>query len=198
MKKTPVMLFDLGGVVIENTGFDALNAMLPVALDGAAIRERWLNSSVVRRFELGHLPASAFAEQFLEEWGITISPESFLDEFTSWPKGFYPGAEALLRRLRAEYHVSCLSNSNELHWARFGGFIDHFDRAFSSHLLGRIKPDADIFEDVMRELEVDPDRLYFFDDSLSNIQTAQRLGVRAFLVDGIRDVERVLEAECLL
>jgi putative hydrolase of the HAD superfamily len=70
--------------------------------------------------------------------------------------------------------------------------------AFSSHLLGEIKPDAAVFRKVMSELDVAPGSLYFFDDSAPNVEAARELGVNAFWVKGIEATTRRLEAEGLL
>jgi glucose-1-phosphatase len=198
MTKASIFLFDLGGVLIENSSFDALQDLLPYTLDKTALKEQWLKSSVVRRFELGELAPDAFAIQFLEEWRISLSPGEFISRFISWPKGFFIGVEALLARLRDQYHVSCLSNSNELHWKKFDALRDHFDSAYSSHLLGKIKPDPDVFITVAQNLGAEPDQVYFFDDSLSNVKSAQTVGMRAFHVDGLDDVVQIIKRENLL
>lgn len=60
------------------------------------------------------------------------------------------------RRLPESFQAACLSNSNELHWKRFDGFGKHVDEAFSSNLLGAIKPDDDTFRLVLNLLNVEP------------------------------------------
>ena len=198
MKRPSVLLFDLGGVLVEIAAFDALKSMVAETLDDAAITERWLRSPAVRSFELGRIPPAAFASQFIDEWQVRLTPEAFLENFATWVKRPYEGAEALIARLRVEYRVSCLSNCNELHWSQLGGLLNCFDSAFSSHLLGAIKPDEEVFEKVMSELRVEPDQLCFFDDSYLNVQAAKRLGIGAYRVDGIRGVRRILQSEGLL
>jgi glucose-1-phosphatase len=94
--------------------------------------------------------------------------------------------------------VSCLSNCNELHWAQLAPFLEDFDSAFSSHLLGEIKPDERAFRAVLDELHVEPRDLHFFDDSRSNVQAARRLGIDAHLVGGFDDLERMLKEKGLL
>jgi HAD superfamily hydrolase (TIGR01509 family) len=100
--------------------------------------------------------------------------------------------------LRGAHHVSCLTNCNELHWSRLAPFLSCFDTAFSSHLLGEIKPDEQAFQAVMKELRVEPDEVRFFDDSRANVESAGRLGIHAFLVDGLDDLRRGLRNEGLL
>jgi glucose-1-phosphatase len=198
MSLPSLLLFDLGGVLLENTVFENLNRMLPTSLDTAALKDQWLKSSAVRRFELGESAPSEFAVEFISEWKVAISPDAFLSQFAMWPKGLYPGARELLRSLRQEYRVGCLSNSNALHWERFGDFKDDFDIALSSHLLGVIKPDREAFTVALHECGKEPHEVYFFDDSLSNTQAAENLGVRSFHVDGFAALEQVLHREGLV
>jgi putative hydrolase of the HAD superfamily len=192
------LLFDLGGVLYEAATVETLNTMLGTALSADVLKDRCLRSPAMRAFESGRIAPDRFATEFLREWQIPLAPDAFLADFAALVKQPYRGAEKLLERLRAKYTVSCLSNSNELHWRRLGGFLDCFDSAFSSHLLGETKPDESVFRRVMSELQVEPDRLLFFDDSRLNVEAAAKLGIGAFLVDGLDDTRRVLQQEGLL
>jgi glucose-1-phosphatase len=198
VKRSTVVLFDLGGVLVETGVFSALTSLMPEPLDGEPLRERWLRSQAVRSFELGRISPMAFARRFVEEWELQLAAEAFLDRFCTWIWGPYPGAEDLVTALRDWHHVSCLTNCNEVHWSELAPFLSHFDSAFSSHLLGEIKPDQKAFEVVMRELAASPERVYFLDDSRLNIEAAQRLGIRAFRVEGIAAARQVLDSEGLL
>jgi glucose-1-phosphatase len=197
-RRPSVLLFDLGGVLVEVAIFDALRTMLGETFDDDGIRERWLRSPAVRSFELGRISPAVFASQFISEWRVPLTPEAFLQDFGTWVKQPYAGAETLLARLRLEHHVSCLSNCNEVHWTKMAPLLTSFDSAFSSHLLGEIKPERAIFERVMSELRVEPPQLWFFDDSLSNVQAASRLGIRAFQVHGVAGAGSVLRREALI
>lgn len=189
-----LLLFDLGGVLVENTTFDRLAALTGMA-PGPEMQSRWLASPAVRGLEMGALSPDEFAARFIDEWQIRCEPLRFLDDFVSWPTGFYPGATALLARLRRHRRVGCLSNSNALHWRRFRGFEDDFDVALSSHLLGAVKPDPECFERALRACGAQAGDVAFFDDSLANVRAALNLGWRALQVDGIGDLENRLAAE---
>jgi len=193
-----LLLFDLGGVLLENATFDRLNRLLPAPMETAALKDRWLASPAVRRFELGETAPGEFAETFLAEWRIQLTPHEFLEEFVSWPQGLHPEALAALPVLRRRYRVACLSNCNVLHWQRFGGFGGHFDLALSSHQLGAIKPDDEAFLRALGACQAEPSSVWFFDDSIRNVHAAARLGIRAFHVDGISPLLHVLRAERLL
>ncbi len=191
-------MFDLGGVLIEISVFDKLNELLSQPQDKQSLKERWLFSPAVRGFESGQITADAFAEKFIAEWQIQLSPQTFLEEFSSWAKGFYPDARETIGHLRLTHRVACFSNSNPLHWRKFGGYENDFDIALSSHLLGVTKPDHEAFVRAIGECGVEPADIYFFDDSAPNVNAAQSLGMRAFWVEDFESLQQVLRSEELL
>jgi HAD superfamily hydrolase (TIGR01509 family) len=198
-----VLLFDLGGVLVQTRGFASVKAMLGKAaredeLDDQTLRDWWLSSSSVRSFELGLVGPSEFATLFIEEWRVPVSPEEFLRDLATWIESPFPGAEELLAELRTKHHLSCLTNCNELHWTALSPFLRHFDTSFSSHLLGRIKPDAGAYQSVLQALDAGPEVVWFFDDSRANVLGACEIGMKGFLVHGPDEVRRALRREGLL
>ena len=189
-----VLVFDLGGVLVDTSGFDRLNELLGTPIALSALKDAWLVSPAVRRFELGISSPEEFARSLVGEWGLACQPRDFLAEFAAWPKGLYPGVTELLTQLRQRYKVVCLSNSNVLHWARMRGFLEHFHLALSSHLLGLIKPDPACFNRALQECGVPATAVAFFDDSLANVVSARALGIRGIHVSGFAQVERAARA----
>jgi len=187
----PVLLFDLGGVLVENAIFDELARLWPEAPDAESLRDRWLRTEAVRRFERGHIDADAFAKDFVEQWGLPLEPESFLASFRTWVRGPYVGALELLERLHVRHAVAILSNCNVVDWERLAAVRACADHAFSSHIVGAVKPDPEIFEHVIASLGRAPGDIVFFDDSATNVRAAQALGLRAHQTVGF---EALLEA----
>jgi len=198
MRSPSLLLFDLGGVLIQSSVFEHLNRLLPDCDDGSDIKSRWLNSHSVRQFERGETSPEAFAERFVDEWGLALTPQAFLAEFVSWPRNFFPGARETLSELRKSHRVGCLSNSNPLHWSTFSDLEAMFDISLFSHLIGLIKPDRDIFALAVSECDVAPEQIYFFDDCAANVRSAQSFGMNAFQVDGFDSLKRVLQSNGLL
>lgn len=198
MEHRKTLLFDLGGVVLQNSTFERLNALLPEPMQMPALKQRWLSSAAVRAFELGRVGPGEFADAFIAEWSPHCTALDFIKKFAAWPTGLYPGASELLARLRLRHRIACLSNSNVLHWQRFDGFRAHFDDALSSHLLGVIKPDAACFELALRLLGVEPEAVTFFDDAEANVSAAARFGINAIHVEGFAGLVDALAKERLL
>jgi HAD superfamily hydrolase (TIGR01509 family) len=189
-----VLLFDLGGVLIDFAGFEEMRRLLPEVSDRSEIRDRWIHSESVQLFERGDITPEMFARRLVEEFHLELSAEEFLREFVSWARGPYPGALSLLRRLKNTHRIACLSNSNELHTPIHRASIHpHVDSFYFSDEIGLVKPDREIFDHVIRDLAVRPRKIAFFDDTPVNVEAARNAGLGAFLVDGIVELEATLQ-----
>jgi putative hydrolase of the HAD superfamily len=175
-----VLLFDMGGVLVELRGVEVMLEWLDNTLTADELWHKWLRSEPVRKFETGRIGAEEFAAGVTSEFGLNVAPRQFLQAFVGWPAGPYPGALAMLARIPSSYRRAVLSNSNALHWPRVRddmGFGPAFDSHFVSHLTGRIKPDADAFEHVLDSLGCRPAEVLFLDDNLLNVEASQGLGI---------------------
>ncbi len=180
-----VLLFDLGGVLVDFAGFDELERLVPSPQKRDAIRGAWIVSPTVQRFERGEGTARQFADGVIREFGLELTSDQFLSAFSSWASGPYAGARELLQELGASHRLACLSNSNDLHTRihrRDLGTV--FERCYFSEELGLVKPEPQIFEFVISDLGVVPERIAFFDDTPVNVDAARNAGLTAFEVDG--------------
>jgi HAD superfamily hydrolase (TIGR01509 family) len=190
-----VLLFDVGGVLVQLGGVEAMLAWLGHSISVDELWRKWLHSVPVRKFETGQIDANEFAAAVTSEFGLAVDPGKFLESFTHWPTGLYPGTLELLARIPSSYQRAVLSNSNALHWPRVLTEMKlgaAFDTHFVSHLTGRIKPDAAAFEHVLESLGCSPASVLFLDDNLLNVHAAKRVGMQAVRVQGIDETQRVL------
>lgn len=185
-----VLLFDLGGVLIENHMFSELKRLMTTERTEAELIDVWLQNPVARRFELGGCSAEQFARSVVVDLGLDLPPAEFLAAFKQWPKGFYGGVEPMLRQLRRNHTVACLSNSNEAHWT--DSITARFDFAFSSHLIGCIKPERSAFHHALNAIGVRASAVHFFDDAAVNVDAARSCGLNAFRTVGYDDLRSTL------
>ena len=183
-----VILFDLGGVLIELAGVEQMLEWSPGIPTTEELWRRWLHSSAVRRFETGAIGRDEFAAAMIGEFGVPVGPDEFLAAFTWWPRSVFPGALELLAHMRQRYRLASVSNTNEIHWDRFSrtwSLDAAFHHNFPSHLVGKLKPDAEYFQHVLDEMDVRPQRVLFIDDNAINVEAAARLGIHTRRVAGV-------------
>lgn len=190
-----VILFDLGGVLVEFDGIAPLIVLSDNKLDREGARRFWLASPSVRKFETGQCGAEEFALGAMSELGLTMAPEVFMRQFVSWDRGPMDGALSLLDALKPRYLLACLSNNNELHWNRLlkeTKLPEKFHRCYLSHEIGLMKPDQASFDHVVRDLGTQPEHILFFDDNPECVEAARTLGFHARRARGVGEVRAVL------
>ncbi len=194
--ETPkVLLFDLGGVLVQWDGIDALRELCPDRLEREAARRFWVGSPWVQRFERGDCTQEEFANAVVRELGLTVSPGEFLAEFETWVRAPLPGALELLESLRGRHVLACLSNTNATHWRRIRddfGFGARLDRCYLSYDIRRVKPSAECFEFGVEDLGHAAGSVAFFDDNPECVEGARAVGLRAWIVRGVEELRDTL------
>ncbi len=190
-----VVLFDIGGVLVELTGTHMLLSWMGRSLSPDDVWVKWLTSPTVRAFETGRIGPEEFSTQLVCEMDLSISAGELLRQFAVWPRALYPGALELVRSIPARYTKATLSNCNCVHWPRFideMGLGEAFDLHFPSHLTAKIKPDAEAYMQVIDELGCRPSDILYLDDNKLNTDAAEELGIRAVQVKGVHEAEQAL------
>jgi HAD superfamily hydrolase (TIGR01509 family) len=194
-----VILFDLGGVLIELGPSPLPDNALPADLSFSAVD--WLRSDAAIEFEKGRNSADSFARSMIAELDLQCSVEQLIQHFTRWPTGLFPGAGELLQELRQNYRLAILTNTNELHWPRFiaeyhlPGYVEHI---FASHQLAMAKPEPAIYRHVFETLDTEPGRILFVDDNAVNIEAALELGFQASRVIGFDSLKQFLMTRAMI
>ena len=196
-----IVLFDLGGVLVHWDGANGLRELLGEKFSPEDARKFWLESPSVRSFESGRSTPDEFARKAVEELNLSMSPDEWFRQFFSWDRGPFPGSLELLSRLDSQCELGCLSNNNELHWNQIRdhwGFGRFFRYQYLSHEIGMVKPDPGIFEYVLRDLGVPPERILYLDDNPECVEAALKFNLRAAKAQGLGEVRQVLSNEGLL
>jgi putative hydrolase of the HAD superfamily len=67
-----------------------------------------------------------------------------------------------------------------------------FDRHFASYLLGKIKPDSEIFLEVVETLQCSAGEILFLDDNQLNVDGAKTVGMNAVRVTSVSATAQTL------
>ena len=155
----------------------------------------WLNSPSVKSFETGQISPHTFAQEFIKEFSLPVSTDTFIQTFVTWTTLPYTGGRKLMERLNGHFTTASLSNTNILHWTNLCKTQDIeslFHHNFPSHRMRIMKPDPTIFEVVLDRLETTPEETLFFDDTQANIDAALSLGIGAHQVCGVSELQEKL------
>jgi glucose-1-phosphatase len=194
-----VVLFDLGGVLVDFGGVEPMRHYSGIDSE-EELWARWLACPWVRTFERGGCSAESFAAGVVADWGLRLSPGEFRSGFRNWVGGPLPGAEALVREVRARRTVGCLSNTNRIHWEDRGSLwlVDVFDHRFLSFEMGLVKPDPEVFCHVCEALNVAPEDVLFLDDNAPNVEAAHAAGMQARQTRGVDQARAALVEAAVL
>ncbi|HET8830413.1 MAG TPA: HAD family phosphatase, partial [Pelobium sp.] len=97
--------------------------------------------------------------------------------------GVMEGNHELLLKLKDKYRTFLLSNINEIHLSFITAYLQKefdlngnegfFEKIYYSHLVGKRKPDTEIFEQVLSENNLTPSETLFIDDSPQHLVPAK-------------------------
>lgn len=175
------ILFDADGVV--QTTSDDFRATLESVVGDPDRAEAFVAD--VFRVEGGALTGAVDFREELQEvlrrWDVAIAVDEVL---RAWARiAPVPGVLELIADLRARQYPCFVASNQQPYRARHMsgtlGYADAFTGEFYSYALRARKPDPAFFEAILRELEVEPSALLFFDDHEPNVEAAAALGIRA-------------------
>jgi glucose-1-phosphatase len=188
------LIFDLGGVILDLSVDHTLQAFSTVSgLEKKVVKERFLSSGGFEEYEKGQLTDAEFCDFVRELYAVNVTDQVIDQCWNAMLLGIPVSKLELLNQLMNRYQVFLLSNTNNIHLryiqtimmpALSGGkaLDDYFHRAYYSHLMKKRKPDAEIFEQVLKENGLVANESLFLDDNEANIEGAKALGIKTLHV----------------
>jgi epoxide hydrolase-like predicted phosphatase len=193
------VLFDLGGVLVELDA-EGLFSRVFGHFPRNEIWSRWALSPSVHAHETGAMDANQFAEAFVLEHRLDMSPDAFLADFKSLLKQPFPEAHELLKLTSQHYTTAILSNISAAHWqvAETMQLHSHVDHVLKSHDLGVMKPGADFYLQSLARIGIAPHEAVFLDDTQKNVEGALAVGMQSFCVYGTKEAhDKLIELDLL-
>lgn len=156
--------------------------------------------SLFDAFDKGEISVSDFRDGIRQRSG---KPDLTDDEIDSaWNAlllGVPEGKHEVLAYLNNKYRCFLLSNNNEIHYRHcmqhiqeVYGIADNsqfFEKTFYSHQMSLRKPDAAIFQEVIRQTGIVPEETLFIDDSPQHLRSADALGFQTALCSSEQPLE---------
>jgi len=182
LSRNHTVLFDFGGVVADEGFYNALRSFAQEqGLDVKNMPTEGMQAVYDTGYALGRGDEHAFWDRLRQRTGLRGSDQKLTRRVL---QGFRvrPGMRQLVRELRQRgYRVGLLSDQTD--WLdRLDAeqhFYKDFDKLYISYWLGKGKRDPSLYDDVARDLGVDPNTILFIDDNPDNVERARGRGWQA-------------------
>ena len=188
MKVIKNIIFDIGGIVTEETGakaFTNLSKMKIKVLDNIVFHDKRFNEVIK-----GNLSSKEYNKQLIKE---NPPYENEINEMLNPNKqDIYDKINEdvvdLLYKLKENYHIYFLSNMIDITYHYLENILKDFDGGVYSFIEHTKKPDEKIFLTLINRYNLNVKETIYFDDRMKNIETANMLGIKAIKFVKIEDV----------
>lgn len=193
LDKFNYVILDLGGVVLNldySQTVKSFKTIIP-ELDESTFFGKEKQLDFFSEYEVGRSSTSEFIQKFKSYYNIEVSNEDFKNHWNAMIFDIPIERIDLLKRLRGNgKKVFLLSNINDLHATAVetsfsahklkDSFSSLFDNVYYSHVVGKRKPNKDIFELVIKENSIPKNDALFIDDSEHHVVGARACGIEAY------------------
>ncbi len=189
MNTIQTIIFDYGAVIFDIDFKRTIQAFKDLGIaDSDHIFGHLSQHKLFDEFDRGNITPAEFREE-LRKWINQPVSDQQID--TAWNQlliGIHEGKLALLELVKSKYTTYLLSNNNMIHYDWIQAYLKrecqlesidfYFKKTYYSQFMGMRKPDAIIFETVLKEQQLNPATTLFIDDSPQHIATAKSLGIQ--------------------
>ena len=187
MKKCKAIIFDLGAVILNINYQNTIDEFTKLGVKNAAtFYSKKVQTDLFNQIETGMISSN----QFLKALQKKTNNANIIQVEQAWNAMLLDLPEErlqLIKKLKDNHNIYLLSNTNAIHINAFKeqlgdkkwlAFCELFDKMYLSHELGLRKPDAKIFENILKEQKLKAEEVFFIDDSPQHIASAKKLGIR--------------------
>ena len=185
------IIFDLGNVLVKLNPEGCIEAFKAIGM-GELVDSNPQSEGMklMSKLGVGMITTEEFCDAARKLIGADVTNEDIIDaankmlvEIPDEKK------ERLLQLKKAGYRLFLLSNTIDIHWDycvdylfpyQNHGVEDYFEHCFLSQRMHLAKPDAHIYEEVIRQANIYPDETLFIDDLKENCEAAEKLGIHTF------------------
>jgi putative hydrolase of the HAD superfamily len=197
--KFKAVIFDFGNVII-NIEFQRIYQTFAkfTSKPIAYIEKRITEDQIFRRYESGQFTDEEFREVIRQTLGFPLSDHEVDTAWNAILLDIPADRIDLIHKIRQKYPVFLLSNTNNIHIKASNNYLKKthginsldilFDKLFLSYEMGMWKPDTEIYYEVLRSINLEPNEVVFFDDNLQNIESAKAIGMQTILVESTTSV----------
>ena len=191
-----VIIFDLGKVIVDFDHFaicKKLACYCPVTAN--EIYRIIFKSGLEKQFDEGIITSYKFFIKLKKQLQIEIAVATFQ---LIWNRIFKlnRGITPLIKTLKKDYRLLCLSNTNKLHFEyclKKFPLLRYFDDFILSYKIKKRKPHKKIFKAALRKARCPAHACLYVDDIAEYVQTAEEMGMKAIHFKSVQQLKNQLK-----
>lgn len=188
MDKIRNIIFDFGCVLVDLDKQRCIDAFKRIgAADIAVYVDECRQEDLFHDLEVGNTGISDFCNEARQRCkGCDAGNEDICNAWNALLTGIPKRRLDALLRLKQDYRLALLSNTNPIHWSKatneyfaYNGLEvgDFFEKTYLSYKMRLLKPDKAIYQAVLEDMEIKAGETLFIDDSVANCNAAGALGI---------------------
>ena len=184
------LIFDLGNVIVDinfDLTFKAFSNLSSI-YSWEEVRYFIKEKCIWENYEKGIINDDEFRKILRNELKIKASDSDLDKAFCRLLQKIQPERVELLQKLSKKYQIFILSNTSNIHFqqvekllfesAGISHFSEIFKAVFLSFEMGKLKPEIEIYQQVLLKANIQANETLFFDDMLINLESAATLGIQ--------------------
>lgn len=182
MKKFEALIFDLGGIIINIDFSLTLKALEQFTSHQFGEGEYLTKHAIFYEFETGKISEDVFFEELQNTFGLQADKNTLIKAWNALLLDIPQERVSLIRKLSQKYPTYILSNTNPTHLVEVENILraqtdaqslrEIVKKPYYSFQMGKAKPEAAIYQQVIDENHLVAEKTLFIDDSLKNIEGA--------------------------
>ena len=183
------IVFDIGNVLIDIDYEKTIRSFQTLAtINFHSIVSYHKQIDIFNQFEKGKVSTAQFVSTLRQYLRPDVTDSQIITAWNTMLVHYPEQKIRILQSLSEKFQLYALSNINELHIAEmnanvnrlFGlqAFSDLFNKAYYSNEVGWRKPEPELYQLVLNEINVLPEQILFIDDKLENLIPTQQLGIQ--------------------
>lgn len=150
---------------------------------------------VNNQYETGEISSEEFVKRY-QKWFPQVTDQQLTEAWNAILLDFPEHRLQFLEELAVsgKYQLLLLSNTNEIHINRvketipyFERFKNCFEKFYLSHEIKLRKPDASIYEFVLKDNQLLHENVFFIDDTKANTDAANKLGIHIWNINPLTE-----------
>ena len=185
------IIFDLGNVLVKLNPEGCIGAFKAIGMEELVEQNPHSEGmKLMSKLGVGMITTEAFCDAARELTGADVTNGDIIAAANKMLVVIPDEKkERLLQLKKAGYRLFLLSNTIDVHWDycvehlfpyQDHGVEDYFEQCFLSQRMHLAKPDARIYEEVIKLANIHPDETLFIDDLKENCEAAEKLGIHTF------------------